>query len=188
MPYELGDEPAVPVWSAGPYRAPLRGAIIDAKEHSKFAIMPVLGYHMAAAITAAAGAVTSATVVPIPSRRLATVRRGYDVVTDLARFAAAALRPCGLSIEIVEALHLTRIISDQGSLSGRQRRRNLHGAMHADSLDSDRVIIVDDVVTTGSTVAEAARALTADNIRPTAVASVATTAEQWKWRSPGALA
>lgn len=180
-PLELS---GTPVWACGPYRCPLRGTLIDFKEQGKFSLMPILGYHLASSIAAAAGDAAAITVVPIPSRTVATVKRGYDVVYELAAFAAGALRCCGLSIRVDSAVGFTRAVSDQGSLTGRQRRRNMHGVMRA-SRRCAGAIVVDDIVTTGSTVGEAVRALEQCGSAPLAVAAVATTAEQWRWqRSP----
>jgi len=54
-----------------------------------------------------------------------------------------------------------RAVRDQSGLTSVQRAANLHGAMRATPGPPVRVVVVDDVVTTGATLVEAARALVA---------------------------
>jgi len=178
------DELTIPVWAAGPYRSPLRGALVDFKEHGKFSLLDILAHVMAAAVAAAAAANPSVTLVPVPSRPLMRVRRGYDVVAELASGAAAVLRDTGLDARVLPGLSLARAVRDQGSLTGRQRRRNIDGAMRARRhLRAEPTIIVDDIVTTGSTAAEAVRASRDVGVQPVAIATIATPAQQWHRRA-----
>ncbi|KIF72634.1 phosphoribosyltransferase, partial [Streptomyces sp. AcH 505] len=57
-----------------------------------------------------------------------------------------------------------RVVADQAGLGARQRQANLSGALEvavggARLLESGRAVLVDDVMTTGASLAEAARAL-----------------------------
>ncbi len=98
-------------------------------------------------------------LVPVPSRRSARRRRGSEPVGDLAARAARALRGLGLSAHRVRALAPEREVADQVGLSRAQRRVNVASSLVARPLPSGLVVIVDDVVTTGATLAEAVRAL-----------------------------
>ncbi|PSL38824.1 putative amidophosphoribosyltransferase [Labedella gwakjiensis] len=92
-------------------------------------------------------------VVPIPSRRASMRRRGYRPVALLARRAGVPLDA---------RLRFARQPLDQLRLGRRERGENLRAAMVADPLlDGRRVLIVDDVLTSGATVREAARAIDA---------------------------
>ncbi len=96
-------------------------------------------------------------LVPVPSSRRAVRERGHD---HARRLAAVAARTAGLRSRplLVQA----RRTADQAGLDALQRAANLHGALRARGrLDGLPVLLVDDVVTTGVTLAEAARALRA---------------------------
>ena len=130
-------------------------------------------------------------LVPVPGTRAAHRHRGCDLMADLTRRAAAACispssRSGRSSAEVdlhpvaegwagppprpVRALRHVRRVRDQGSLGAAGRRENLRGALAvrpaAVGLVAGRnCVVVDDVVTTGTTAAEAARALTSAGAR-----------------------
>ena len=94
-------------------------------------------------------------LVPIPTDKKRRRRRGFDQSALLARHMGALL-----GMQVCPALVRTRSCPPQTSLSAQERRRNLSGCMRADeSVRGRRVLLVDDVYTTGATAQEAARAL-----------------------------
>ena len=98
-------------------------------------------------------------LVPVPSGRCELRRRGYDVPLNLARLLGKALH-----LPVREALYKTRETTPQAGLSGEERRRNLHGAfaVRGDAaVAGRRILLVDDVYTTGTTLDECAGALKA---------------------------
>ena len=71
---------------------------------------------------------------------------------------------------------MARRTADQSGLDARHRAHNLAGAFvlrSNDGLADGTVVVVDDIVTTGATIAEAVRALAAAGHRPRAAAVVA---------------
>ncbi|MEE8475108.1 MAG: ComF family protein [Myxococcota bacterium] len=96
-----------------------------------------------------------ALIVPIPlhPRRLRT--RGFNPSARLARVLARDRR---VRVDPV-ALERIRDTPSQTGLSRKERRRNVRGAFRARGHVPRDVWLVDDVVTTASTLAEAARAL-----------------------------
>jgi predicted amidophosphoribosyltransferase len=78
----------------------------------------------------------------------------------LAAVAARALSRDGRRVSVVSGLRHVRLLEDQASLASAARWENLKGAMAARPVHGS-VLVVDDVCTTGATLAEACRALRA---------------------------
>ena len=139
-------------WAAGAYGGPLRGALLAHKERGRLALAAPLGVLLAGTVDALR---SPAVLVPVPSARAAVRARGHDHALRLARAAAAA--GGGRAQALLEP---ARRVADQGGLGARERADNLAGALRARRpLDGLPVVVVDDVVTTGATLVEAARAL-----------------------------
>jgi ComF family protein len=99
-------------------------------------------------------------VVPVPLHWRKRISRGYNPASALARAIAAELR-----VPYLDALKRTRNTPSQTGLSATERRTNVKGAFSVSRrglAQSLRVILVDDVMTTGSTCSAAAHALKAD--------------------------
>jgi ComF family protein len=97
-------------------------------------------------------------------------RRGFNQSIELARPVARAFR---LPLEIQSVIR-RRDTRSQTGLHKKQRRRNIHGAFKSvKSMSCDHVAILDDVVTTTSTVNELASLLKRAGVRRVDVWSIA---------------
>lgn len=177
-----------PVHSCVTYGDPVRRLLIAHKERGALRLAGPLGAVLAAAVGSAVaetGALPQEGVllVPVPSARRAVRARGHDPMLRLARCAARELRRGGLPCRVGPALRPARRVEDQAGLGAAARHRNLHGALTVPGplrrhLAGRQIILVDDLVTTGASLAEATRALTAAGAPPLAAATLATTARR----------
>lgn len=99
----------------------------------------------------------------------------------MARACASELRRLGTHANLLPALAHSRTVADQAGLSRVERARNLAGALRirpgaAARLVERPVVLVDDVLTSGATLAEAARAVRAAGGRPIGAAVLGATA------------
>jgi predicted amidophosphoribosyltransferase len=175
-------------WSAGPYEGVARRAIVAYKERGAVtladALAQVLAFTMLTALMAAARAGAGwvcgrFAVVPVPHTRRSLRSRGHDPVGRLAALAVRHLGAAGLEALPWAALRQVRRVSDQAGLSSTERGANLTGSLQVSGPSQTRpapiALLLDDVVTTGATLAEAARALRAAGVEvPLAVTLAAT--------------
>jgi predicted amidophosphoribosyltransferase len=169
-----------PVHALAAYLDPVPEIIIAQKEHGRLDLAKPLGLELARAAEAAAAGADPFWLVPVPSTHAATVRRGQDPMLRMARVAAARLRTSGRAVAVLPALTHRRRVADQVGLGSRARAENLDGALavrasSARLLGERPVVLLDDVMTSGATLAEAARALRAAGNAPVGAAVLAAT-------------
>ena len=110
-------------------------------------------------------------LVPVPSTGRAARERGGD---HMRRLAASAARRHGLRADAV--LRVGRSIDDAAGLGAAARTANVAGAyvcLRPALAGAGPVILVDDVITTGASLREAARCLSAAGYRVRAFAVIA---------------
>lgn len=109
-------------------------------------------------------------VVPVPLHPARLRQRGYNQALELARPLARTL---GLPLRH-QLLRRIRKTPPQTTLTRRARLRGIRGAFAADSdVSGLSILLVDDVITTGATVAEAGRTLLRAGAASVAVLAVA---------------
>jgi predicted amidophosphoribosyltransferase len=165
--------------TTAPYDAVLRQLISAHKERGAWALTPFLAGQLAAAVSGLqltlAASSDPAVLVPMPSAAAAVRSRGFDATWAMAKGAARALRP-GSAVQARRLLRQVRPVRDQAGLGAEERAANLRGALRVTALPVDvPVILVDDVVTTGSSLTEAVRALRAAGHEVLGAATLATT-------------
>ncbi len=166
--------------AAAPYDGVVRSALIAHKERGVLRLAGPLGAALATAVTALPGvgaAPRPLHLVPVPSRPAVVRARGHD---STARIAAAAARRLGPGVRVARLLRQGRRVADQSGLGAQARARNLAGALQVRGpAGAGRpVVVVDDLVTTGASLAEAARVLRGHGFVVLGAAVVAATARR----------
>lgn len=158
------DIDGVPVWSGLRFESVPARVIRAIKEDGRAS----LAHELAPALRVALATLrpAGAWMVPVPTSRASMRRRGYRVPEILLRRAGATP---------VRALRAVRPTGDQRGLDAAQRRANVSGSLSARGVRGRRVVAVDDVVTTGATLAEAIRALRNAGAQVIGAATVAAT-------------
>lgn len=178
--------PGLPgVWSGGAYDGVVRAAVLAHKEDGAHGVATDLAALLAAAVVGATGtgnelsAAVPVVLVPVPSRPGVARSRGDDPTLRLVRRAARLLRRGGMDCRVATPLVSAGGVVDQAGLGAMERQRNLAGSMHCRGMrrlarwGRVRVVVCDDVLTTGATVTEAVRALRAAGVGVNRAAVVA---------------
>jgi predicted amidophosphoribosyltransferase len=157
----------------------LRNLVLAYKERRRHDLADPLGDLLARVVLAALdGAPEPVWLVPIPSGRAAARERGGQHVHRLTIRAARSLRAAGVRAHAVPALRVAAASRDSAGLTAAERARNIRGtfAVRPRQLrPGGSVVLADDIVTTGATLAEAARTMAAGGRRPVAAAVLVAT-------------
>jgi predicted amidophosphoribosyltransferase len=165
-------DPAVPVFSLGRYAGARRAAIVAAKDRGRTDLIGTLAPALSGGLSRLIGwGIVSPPValVPAPTRRSAARRRGGDPVTRVAS-AAARDHP---AVEVVAALRMRAMTRDSVGLSIAARRENIVGRVKLRQQVDGDVLLIDDIVTTGTTAAESVRVLQTSGARVVGVLAIA---------------
>lgn len=139
------------------YEGEIRGALHALKYKNDLGIGEIIAYKSTNFLQKLGWQIDM--IVPVPLGRVRLKERGYNQ-------AAIIAFPIALKSRIPyqpRALNRKRETTSQVDLSAEKRRINVKGAFHADSkrVEGKSVLVVDDIITTGSTMEESARALKA---------------------------
>ena len=109
-------------------------------------------------------------LLPVPLHPARLRQRGFNQSIEIARIISSRLQ---IPIEY-DAVIRQRQTTSQTGLDARQRRRNIRGAFEVvTEIKAKHILIIDDVMTTGSTVNELARVLKKSGVQCIGVLSVA---------------
>jgi len=159
------------------YEGRVRRVMLAFKQQDRTDAAAALAAPLAEAVAVALAAHPGAELALVPTSRSAYRRRGYDPVRLLTRRA-------GLRVEGV--LDHTRRTGTQKTLSLEARATNLAGAFVAKRrLDGRHLVVVDDILTSGATLVEAARAIRAAGGEVTGAATLAFTPRLLPFRDNG---
>jgi predicted amidophosphoribosyltransferase len=141
------------VHSGALYQGVVRDALIALKVRARVDVAGALAPLLVTAVGGLFGELDAEPVrlIVVPPTRAALRERGFRPVEEVLRRGRLPAH---------RALALTRATADQSGLDREQRAANLQGAMRATApMSGQRAVIVDDILTTGATLTEAARAL-----------------------------
>ncbi len=169
-------------WAAAAYDGVVRDALLAHKERHVAGLAAPLADLLAASVGAAAPGRGPVLLVPVPSRPGAARARGHEPLLEVCRRAVALLPDATLA----PVLRSRGGVVDQAGLPAHERAANLAGSMWCPSRglrrfagrfagQRVRIVVGDDVLTTGSTVREAQRALAAAGLDACGIATVAAT-------------
>jgi ComF family protein len=101
-------------------------------------------------------------LIPVPLHRRRLIARRYNQAAIIAQYLS---KETGVPARL-DALHRKRATTPQGHLSASQRFKNVRSAFainpaHAQSIEGKKIILIDDVYTTGATVNECTKVLKA---------------------------
>lgn len=156
--------------AAGSYDGPLKSAIIRMKYYGQRWLSSPLACLMTRPVQTL-GPVDA--LVPIPLSQTSLALRGFNQAYDLARSLGKRLR-----IPVLDILERSPGSQRQASLARLNRLENLRGTMRVKSqweINRATILLVDDVMTTGSTADEAARTLKESGARTVMCVTLART-------------
>ncbi len=142
--------------SAFRYAYPLDRLVQAYKFNANLSLLPLFADALVRALGAIEAAARPDLVIPLPLAPMRLAERGFNQASLLGERVSKTL---GIRFEARGMLRV-RETPPQSGLSREARLKNVRGAFDcANRLDGLRVAVVDDVMTTGATLSEAARAL-----------------------------
>ncbi|WP_159084315.1 ComF family protein [Dongshaea marina] len=152
-----------PPWQRLVVAAHYRGSIIEMVQRLKFKhqslYAPVLADLLLNSLRGAEPLPELLLPVPLHWRR--RLKRGYNQAELIARHLGRAL---DIPLD-TKSLVRHRSTRPQSDLDRQQRRKNLKGAFHFTQVEAQHIALVDDVITTGSTLREICRLLGGHKIK-----------------------
>ncbi len=155
------------------YEIPLDYLITELKYNQKLVHAAILAELLLARLSEGSAENLPDVILPVPLHKSRLIKRGFNQSLEIARPIAKQLDiPIGL--DLVRRKKQTRTQTD---LTAVERKKNIRGCFEIIKKDSlseyDHIVIVDDVVTTGSTTNELATLLKKSGVKKVGVWSIA---------------
>lgn len=176
------------IYAVVPYDTFSSGVVLKAKEDRNKVAQNLMAEALASAIMhwRNANRNVQLLLVPIPSSKQAIRRRGESFLHPILERALAICKNQGASETRWESILIhQKKVKDQSKLSFSERSANLENAFKVSnvsalqsSLEYTKIILIDDVVTTGATLLSAARALSERNMTVLGAAAVCASAHR----------
>ena len=176
-----------PCTALGPYAGALREGLLAYKERGRHGLARPLGGLLAEVVAAAVGPARRVVLVPVPDTASAARARYGDHLGRLAGHTAARLRAAGWPVRVLRPVRaLPRPDSVALDSAGRAaaadsafRLRRFGGPFRPGP--DTAVVVLDDIVTTGVTLAAVSRVLRAAGMTPNVAAVLAATQKRRHW-------
>lgn len=164
-------ELSIPLFAYGNYRSPLREILLEFKFHGITSPAATFAGLLHKQFEREMNALSAELVIPIPLYPSRARQRGYN---QAALFAESLASLLGLPVS-EEILYRTQKRKPQSKVAFERRAVNVRGVFDVpeETPDRLRVLLVDDVVTSGATAAEAKRQLEQAGYRVCAMAAIA---------------
>ncbi|MEW6259322.1 MAG: ComF family protein [Thermodesulfobacteriota bacterium] len=181
---DIQPRPFASAEAVGVYDGPLRSAVHALKYDGKLRVARILGRSLALHFAASGLRRTVDLIVPVPLHPVRLRKRGFNqsilLIQGWEKWLPADEKGCCSPVIHIEALRRIRNTRPQMSLGRKERQTNIIGAfdLHPGAVvEGKRVLLVDDVLTTGATVAECATVLLKAGAAKVDVLTVARTIE-----------
>lgn len=157
--------------AVGQHKAPLQNAVIALKYENERRMGRVLGRLLADAVLEKEWQID--TIIPVPLHAARLAERGYNQANEIAKAVAAEIESPLAS----DALYRVQETQSQVTLSAVERQHNVEGAFivaepYQQHLKNQTILLIDDVCTTGSTLAACAVKLQEAGVAAVYVATV----------------
>jgi predicted amidophosphoribosyltransferase len=159
------------VYSAITYSPVAKNILLAAKEQSVKSADELVKIALRISVESAFRKFSSCALVPIPSALSSNRRRGRDFIYETSLVVGK-----DLGVAVLPLLQHQRAVRDQSKLDINSRRENLSMALivkpaFRGNYLAEKVVILDDLLTTGATINEANRALTSAGYQVQAAAT-----------------
>lgn len=145
-------------WAVGEYRAALRDVVLRTKRSGQEHLAFQMGHLLAQSLEESAWGRWGDLIVPVPSHWWRRWTRGMNGPEMMGEAIGGRWR-IKLATRVMRCRRRTR---KQGTLLPNERQRNVRGAFEVanpSAVQGQKVLLIDDVMTTGATVNEASRVL-----------------------------